>query len=159
MILLLIFLSPSLFCPIDMLYYIFSKKRTLPRFRLVFEVIVLGIIPFLGCNLRLSEGVLELITPEVFYLLSVLCIICYFITSYSNAVTFTSEVLYTVAILSGYIINIITFFTLYDNHTSYFSSLIAVIGCTPIFFLLSTALIQQFRRCKSMYKPDYTIEV
>lgn len=160
-ILILIIFTPILFCPLDMLYYISMEKRSSPWIRSIYEIIVLVIFPFLAHSLGLTEDITKLITSEVFYSLSALCIISYFIISYSKSTfTLTGEILFTVAIFGGFVINCLNFIILsFDNNTHTFDLDITFFGSFPIFCMLGTGLIQQYRRCKRCYYwEDYMIE-
>lgn len=160
-ILLLIIFSPMLFCPLDMLYYIYNRKRTSPLIRTFFEIMVFVIFPYFAYFFGLTEDIEKLITAEAFYSLSVLCIISYFITSYSNSTySFIGEILLILAISGGFIINCLTFILLsFKNKTLTPDMSISFLGCFPIFIFLSTALIQQYRRYKSLQQWDEEIDI
>ncbi len=159
-IFLLIIFSPMLYCPFDMLYYICTEKRISPRIRTIYEIIVLTIFPYLAYTFGLTKEIETLITSEVFFSLSALCVISYFITSHSKSTyTLTGEILFTSAIFSGFVINCLTFAILsFDDYTNTLNFNITFIGCFPILLMLATSLIQQYRRCRRCYYwEDYMI--
>lgn len=152
--LLFLFILQAVGCFFSFVYYTCTAKRFHLAIMIPIEIISLFVIPFYGILLEMSNDIESTISSEAFYSISILCILFYFVSTYSKHVfsLFTESVFFAF-ILAGWIFNLIIAIQLIlVEHFMDFSIYLFCIGSTPIFCLLTTGLMQSGKRWMEAYR-------
>lgn len=133
----------------DFVHFLIWKERMHTAIRLPFEITALCIIPFIVLTCSLGDSLKNTISSELTYSCLILSIVSYFISTYITK-TFPKQMnmILVISILSGYGICLV-FITIEETTDNIPYTLL---GCIPILFTFTIALIQLYKRCKKAWK-------
>lgn len=140
-----------IFCEIfiwifDFIVYYKTNRRIPLLLRLPFELVILIIYPLIAVKMELTERLESILSKELFLLLCVCCIISYFVSTYKKDVMPVAiQNIIILFLIIACILNFATSLSIIAREPLG-GFLFAIFGNIPLFFLLLTALLEQYRK-------------
>ncbi len=145
----ILFLLPLFFFILDLIVCLCIKQRINPFIRIIPELIILFVYPYIFISIMSSEisGFLPHIFSAVLFIICGLCIISYFILSYHTRLYHIQQKIIYSLLAIGILINMIIMIILLKNDME-LGLLMASIGNLPIILAFSSAILYKYQQDK-----------